>query len=106
MTSSTGTGRASSGQCRVHNPDGKDFVFDGVKLGEIQHGETGLLEVYRTKGGQWVASQRDCALRIKPRFCRAGVFGTEEDLLQWLGTSKPAKQLAEQIGLSVIQTVD
>lgn len=90
----------------VHNPRGKDFSFIGVKLGEISHGHIGTIEVFKTKAGKWIASQRSNGIRPRPQLHRAAVLDTEDDLIQWLGSSEPAKRLATQMGLSVTQEIE
>lgn len=91
---------------RVHNPEGKDFEFEGIKLGEITHGEVGTLEVYQTRGGKWVVSQSHNIMRPNLSWFRAAILETPDQVVEWLGSSRPAKKLAEQIGLSVTAWVE
>lgn len=91
---------------KVHNPHGKDFEFEGIKLGEKSHGKIGTIEVYKTKGGKWVTSQKHDVMKPNRNLSRAGVFDDEEELLEWLGPSKPAKELAHELGLTNSVWVD
>lgn len=91
---------------RVYNPHGKDFEFEGAKVGEINHAEVGTLEVFKTKGGKWIGSQSHNVMRPNRNFFRAGVFETDDELLEWLGHTKSAKRLADEIGLSASEKID
>lgn len=90
----------------VYNPNGPDFEFEGVKLGEINHGEVGTLQVFQTKSGKYIASQSHEVMRPNKDWIRADILDTPEDLLKWLGSSKSAKALAREIGLSTTQVIE
>lgn len=91
---------------RVHNPKGKDLRFEGIKLTEGAAVEIGTIEIFKTKGGKRVASQRDNRMSPEPRLFRLDVLNNSEDLIEWLGYSKSAKEIAEKLGLSVSVWID
>jgi hypothetical protein len=90
----------------VANENGPDLEFEGEQLVDGAHGRLGMVEVWRTAGGRYVARRRQAAHRGRPYIHAVEIFDTLEALGEWLGASPDAKRLCEKLGHRRVTTID
>lgn len=83
----------------VHNSDGPDLIFEGQVLLDQTGQETGRVVVYRTAGGSYVFHQTRSGTGGVQALDRVRVFAKLEDARDWLGHTRGAKSVLEQLGL-------
>lgn len=89
----------------VHDAAGPDLEFEGELVVEEQARDIGNLQVYRTVSGRFVARQRVESITGKATD-RTGVFGSLQELSEWLGYSAGAKAVLEKLGHQTRLMVD
>ena len=90
----------------IENPNGPDLEFDGTCLLEEANDCTGVVSVYRTKGGAIVASQFRDANGSDHPVARVSTLRSLDELANWLGYSRGAKSILEKLGRPARQWVD
>lgn len=90
----------------IHNPDGPDMEFEGSVIIRERSADLGMLRIYKTRAGSYVAEQRRNALRGREMINRAAAFRTLGELAAWMGNSRDAKAIMERIGHPVRRQIE
>lgn len=84
----------------VPNAAGPDYEFEGERLFVDRGPGLNGLEIYRTRGGKFVArwrTRRSMAAPVQSDETRA--FDDLEAMFKWLGSTNEAKRAAEALGM-------
>lgn len=90
----------------VANEHGPDLEFEGEQLVDHRSEALGMVDIWRTASGRYVARRRQYANRGKPYVYAVEILDTLDALGEWLGFSQDAKRICESLGQRKIARID